>query len=157
MTTENKHKLTLQRTDSADPDFRVLEPQLDAELAIRDGDDKDFYAQYNKSDTIRHIIVAYLDDVAAGCGAYKEYDGGTVEIKRMYVLPEYRSRGIAVKVLEELEDWARETGYKACILETGKKQPEAIALYHKMGYHLIPNYGQYAGVDNSVCMQKSIA
>jgi GNAT superfamily N-acetyltransferase len=72
----------------------------------------------------------------------------------MFVLPEYRGKGIAGAVLAELETWAADLGYARCILETGQMQPEAIRLYLKSGYAIIPNYGQYAGVENSVCMEK---
>jgi GNAT superfamily N-acetyltransferase len=80
-----------------------------------------------------------------------------MEVKRMYVPLEHRSQGIASLVLQELENWAKELGYKKCILETGKKQPEAIRLYEKCGYKSIPNYGQYAGVENSVCYEKVVS
>ena len=72
----------------------------------------------------------------------------------MYTVPESRGKGIATKVLIELENWASELGYEKCILETGKRQPEAIRLYTKNGYKLIPNYGQYVDMDNSVCFEK---
>ena len=144
----------LKRTTSSDPDFRQLVSLLDRDLAIRDGDEHSFYAQFNKVDSIKNVVVSYLDDKAAGCGAFKEYEGETVEIKRMFVLPEHRGNRIAADILSELEHWAAELNYKACILETGKKQPEAIRLYERSGYALIPNYWQYEGVENSVCMKK---
>ena len=72
----------------------------------------------------------------------------------MYTLPESRGKGIATKVLIELENWAAELSYEKCILETGKRQPEAIRLYTKNRYKLIPNYGQYVNMDNSVCFEK---
>ncbi len=71
-------------------------------------------------------------------------------------MPGSRGKGIASKILAELEIWATELFYEKCILETGKKQPEAIALYKKNGYNIIPNYGQYAGVENSLCFEKEI-
>ena len=74
----------------------------------------------------------------------------------MFVPVAFRGSGIATKVLMELEKWAAEMSYKKCILETGKKQPEAIGLYRKNGYMLISNYGQYAGVENSLCFEKII-
>ncbi len=74
----------------------------------------------------------------------------------MFVLPEYRGHGIGLNILKELELWAAEECYAACILETGKKQPEAIYLYQKAGYSIIPNYGQYENVENSVCMMKHL-
>jgi GNAT superfamily N-acetyltransferase len=146
--------ITLIRTDSSNTDFLALVRHLDADLALRDGEEHGFYAQYNKVTTIRHVIVAYEDNVAVGCGAIKEFDAASMEVKRMYTPPEHRGKGIAVQVLHELEKWAEELGYKKCVLETGKKQPEAIALYAKCGYSVIPNYGQYAGVENSVCFEK---
>jgi len=72
----------------------------------------------------------------------------------MYTTPTASSRGMVSKVLKELENWAGELLYKRCILETGKEQPEAIRLYDNNGYKIIPNYIQYAGVENSVCFEK---
>jgi GNAT superfamily N-acetyltransferase len=103
---------------------------------------------------IKHVVVAYEDGKPIGCGAIKEYAANTMEVKRMYVAPEGREKGIATMILTELENWARELSFIKCILETGKKQPEAIGLYRKNGYIVIPNYGQYAGVENSVCFEK---
>lgn len=144
----------LKRTDSSDPHFRTLVTALDKDLAIRDGADHSFFAQFNKIDSIKNAIVAHYGEVPVGCGAIKQYDEETMEVKRMYVLPEERGKGIAPAILHELEQWAKELGYKKCILETGDKQPEAIALYKKSSYHIIPNYGQYAGVSSSTCFEK---
>ena len=148
--------LNIVRTDSENADFRELVRLLDAELAIRDGAEHGFYAQYNKIDKIREVVVAFEDGRAIGCGAFKEYEPRTAEIKRMYVREDARGRGVAGQILAELENWARELNFAECILETGWKQPEAVRLYRKSGYEIIPNYGQYAGVENSVCMRKSI-
>ncbi len=144
------------RTNSENTDFQKLVKLLDADLAIRDGDEHLFYAQYNKIDVIKHAIVAYENEVAIGCGAIKEYAIDKMEIKRMYVPIHQRGKGIATLILNALEEWTAELSYKKCILETGKKQPEAIALYLKNGYQLIPNYGQYANVENSVCFEKTV-
>jgi putative acetyltransferase len=148
--------LTFRRTDSDDKDFRDLVELLDAELKIRDGADHSFYSQYNKIDAIRNVIVCYDQDVAVGCGAFRQFETDTVEIKRMYVKDGARSKGIGHLILKELEKWAAELNFNHTILETGKKQHEAIKLYHKAGYQTIPNYGQYANVDNSICMKKAI-
>ena len=149
--------LKLHQTTSTNVDFIELVMQLDADLAIRDGDDHAFYDQFNKIDLIKYAIVAYQDGKAVGCGAIKEFDTDSMEVKRMYVPPALRGKGIATVVLTALENWASELGYKACILETGKAQPEAISLYQKNGYAIIENYGQYAGVDNSVCFKKVLS
>jgi GNAT superfamily N-acetyltransferase len=152
----DKNILKIVRTSSDNPDFKELVKLLDAELAERDGADHPFYAQYNKIDKIKFAVVAYENGKPVSCGAIKEYSNDTMEIKRMYTLPESRGRGIAVKVLSNLENWTKELSFKKCILETGKKQPEAIALYKKNGYKLIPNYGQYAEVENSLCFKKEL-
>ncbi len=149
--------IQLLRTDSSHPDFVQLVGRLDADLAERDGQDHPFYAQFNKINLIKYALVAYEDGRPAGCGAIKEYDPATMEVKRMYTLPTSRGRGVASRVLAELETWAQELNYRRCILETGKKQVEAVGLYHKSGYAVIPNYGQYAGVDNSICFEKRFA
>jgi len=79
-----------------------------------------------------------------------------MEIKRMYVLENRRGEGIASVILRELEKWALELGYGKCLLETGKKQPEAIRLYQKNGYGIVPNFGQYQNMENSVCFEKNL-
>ncbi|MEP0265181.1 GNAT family N-acetyltransferase [Dokdonia sp.] len=142
------------RTTSEHPDFVALVQYLDGELAQRDGDEHAFYHQFNNIDVLTHCIVTYIATKAVGCGAIKTFDPTTVEVKRMYVLTSQRGKGIASQLLQALEIWAKELGNKRCVLETGIRQPEAIALYEKNGYYRIPNYGQYIGVENSVCFEK---
>lgn len=149
--------MTLIRTDSSHHDFRELDALLDAELQIRDGADHTFYAQFNKIDSIQHAMVAYVNNIAVACGAFKPFDETAVEIKRMFVRPEFRGQRIAEQILAALEGWASEIGMTSCVLETGYKQPEAIRLYERNGYERIPNYGQYIGVENSVCMRKALS
>lgn len=146
--------LKLIRTNSQNEDFVNLVKLLDADLAIRDGDDHDFYNQFNKLDKINHVVLLYENEIPLGCGAIKVYEPRTMEVKRMFTLHEARGKGVASQVLTELETWASELSYKKCILETGLMQPEAIALYKKCGYKIVSNYGQYAGMENSVCFEK---
>ncbi len=148
--------ITLKRTDSSDSSFRELVSLLDKELKERDGPDHAFYDQFNKIDHIKHAVVAFWNDIPAGCGAIKAYEPETGEVKRMYVKEKLRNKGIATSILKELESWAPTIGFATLILETGMAQPEAIRLYQKNGYTTIPNYGQYAGVENSVCMKKQV-
>ena len=148
--------LHLVRTTSENPDFLALVRLLDQYLAELDGAEHAFYAQFNKTTFLQHVVVAYRDNVPAGCGAFREYAPDMVEIKRMYVQPECRQQGVARAVLGELEEWASELGYATAVLETGKRQPEAIALYQRGGYEFTPNYGQYVGVENSVCLRKAL-
>jgi putative acetyltransferase len=153
-----KNQMTeLLRTNSDNPDFTALVKLLDIDLANRDGKEHSFYAQFNKINMIKHAVVVHENGIAIGCGAIKEQSHDSMEVKRMFVLPEYRSQGIATKILNELETWAAELSYAKCILETGKRQPEAIELYKKNGYSIIPNYGQYIGIENSVCFEKKLS
>ncbi|RED26145.1 ribosomal protein S18 acetylase RimI-like enzyme [Flavobacterium cutihirudinis] len=148
--------MSIKRTNSDDIDFINLVALLDKDLAIRDGDDHAFYNQFNKTDKIKHAVVYYENNIPVGCGAFREKESDKTEIKRMYVHPDYRKKGIASKVLAELEIWAKEVGYTYTILETGKNQPEAINLYQKLNYTIIPNYPPYEEMDNSVCMKKTL-
>jgi len=146
-----------QRTNSKNPEFIELVTKLDAELGERDGKDHAFYHQFNSIYSLNHAIVLYRDKIPVACGAIKTFDRSSMEIKRMYVPPKERGKGYATKVLVALEKWASELGNSRCILETGKRQPEAIALYEKNGYRRIPNYGQYQGIENSVCFEKNVS
>lgn len=148
--------LTIVRSDSSNADFLSLVKLLDEDLARRDGEEHAFYAQFNKVDSIKNVLVAYEDETAVGCGAFKPFAADQVEIKRMFVKKELRGKGISKKILTELENWAGTLGYRSCVLETGKKQVEAIQLYTGAGYSIIPNYGQYATIENSICFEKSL-
>ena len=110
--------IRLTRTNSQNSEFIKLVRELDADLAVRDGDDHAFYAQYNKIDLIKHVVVAYIDETPVGCGAIKEYAEGVVEVKRMFTSPNLRGQGIASFVLTELEKWASELSYPRCIVIT---------------------------------------
>jgi len=144
------------KTNSSNKDFIDLVTKLDEDLAIRDGDEHSFYAQFNSIDVIKYVIVLYSEDIPVACGAIKHFDEDTMEVKRMYVLDDFRGKGFATKVLIALEKWTIDLKCKKLILETGKKQPEAIQLYEKNGFSIIPNYGQYIGIDNSICFKKEI-
>ncbi|HLX91233.1 MAG TPA: GNAT family N-acetyltransferase [Puia sp.] len=148
--------LTCLRTDAENADFIDLVAKLDADLKARDGDDHTFYAKFNKIDQVKFVILAYEDDNPVGCGAIKKFDENTMEVKRMYVNVSYRGKGIATMVLGELELWAKEMNFDKCVLETGKRQPEAVALYLKNGYNVVRNFGQYENVENSLCFEKNI-
>ena len=147
---------TLIRADSSNTDFRGLVAVLDLYLRELDGPEHVFYAQYNKLDKIQHVVVGYEDGIPAACGAFKYWEDGTAEIKRMFTHPDFRRQSWAEIVLAELEQWAARKGFQRTVLETGHRQQEAIRLYKRLGYERIPNYGQYAGIENSICMAKSL-
>ncbi|SNR17758.1 GNAT family N-acetyltransferase [Tenacibaculum jejuense] len=148
--------ISLVRTDSENKDFRALVKQLDAFLAVTDGDDHDFYNQYNKLDLIKHVVLIYVDNEPLACGAIKQYDTTTMEIKRMFTSEKARGKGLASQILKALEIWAKELSFNRCILETGIRQVEAVHLYKKNNYKIIENYGQYSGLEESICFEKRI-
>ena len=153
---KNNKMIRLIRTDSNNKNFQALVRDLDNDLDERYREEQSFFDQFNKIDKIKYVVMAYDQDKPVGCGALKEYAEKTMEIKRMFVTMETRGKGIASMILKELEKWGFEMGIDKCILVTGNKQPEAIQLYEKSHYHLIPNYGQYEKVDICVCFEKKL-
>tara|TARA_R110000744_G_scaffold109808_6_gene207372 strand:+ start:2054 stop:2503 length:450 start_codon:yes stop_codon:yes gene_type:complete len=146
--------LYYKRCSSDNQNFQELVSLLDADLALRDGDDNAFYAQFNGIVELKNCVVFYSDETPVACGAFKRFNEDSVEIKRMYVQPDYRGKGIASKVLLVLEKWAKELNYTYSVLETGLRQPEAIALYEKNNYIVTDNYPPYENMENSVCFKK---
>ena len=146
--------IKLARTNSKNEDFINLVQSLNDYLKIVDGEEHSFYNQYNNIDVLNHVVIAYNNETPIGCGAFKAYNNDDVEIKRMYTNPDFRSKGFASEILKELEKWSKELSFKACVLETGKRQKEAVSFYKKMNYSIIPNYGQYKNIANSLCFKK---
>jgi GNAT superfamily N-acetyltransferase len=147
-----------KRTNSNDPDFYSLVEKLDKDLQDRYGDLQTFYNRFNSIKNLPTVVVAYYEEQPVGCGCFKKFDDEIVEIKRMYVANEQRGKGIGAAILAELENWAAELKNGSMVLETGYNQPEAIHLYEKMGYTVIPNYGQYSGMEEtSICMKKELS
>jgi putative acetyltransferase len=149
--------INLQRTDSSNEDFRALIKELDKDLWSRYKDRQAIYDQHNVIENNQNVIVAYKDGEAVGCGCFKKFKEGIVEIKRMYVKPQHRGQKIAAAILMGLEEWAKELKNTITVLETGIHQMEAIHLYRKSGYLVIENYGAYKNMPESICMQKEIS
>lgn len=152
---DNK-SLSIERTNSSNRNFGLLVEKLDKDLLERYNELQLYYRQFNKIENNPNVVIAYAGNEAAGCGCFKPFDATSVEIKRMYVTDEHRGKGIGAAILKELEIWAAESGYRFTVLETGNNQPEAIHLYQKLGYRTIPNYGQYADMETSICMKKEL-
>ena len=152
------HKLPVQlkRTINSDVDFRLLISKLDNELNDVHDNQRQVYDQYNQVDLIQTVVVAYIENLPVACGCFKPFDRNTVEIKRMFVLPDFRGKGISKIILNELENWAKEMGFTKTVLETGIKLPSAIALYQKSGYSRAENYGVYKDLGDSICFEKSL-
>lgn len=144
------------RSTSVNPDFMSMVNALDEDLNQRNGDIQRQYDQYNKIDHINHAIVIYVEGEPVGCGCFKRFDDQTVEMKRMFVFPEMRGKQLAAQMLHELEKWAIEEGNTSAVLETGRRQVEAQRLYSIAGYFRTENYGQYLGMDDSLCYRKEL-
>lgn len=147
--------ISIIRTNSENHEFKKLVQLLNSDLAERDGESHPL-SQYNTIDNIKYVVLAYENYIPIGCGAIAEYDLNTMEIKRVYVLPEVRGKRIATKVLSELESWAKELARFKCILFTGTNQPEANRLYERNGYRQIQKYGKLAEIADSLCFAKEI-
>jgi len=146
----------LVRTNSENPDFIRLTGELDIELCRIYNTNPEDYEEYNRITNLPTVVLAYRNDEAVGCGCFKIVDEKTIEIKRMFIQDDFRGKGIASRILAELEVWAKETGYSAAILETGKGQPNAIKLYQKYGYEITENYNQYDDLEISICLKKEL-
>ena len=146
--------MTILKTTSENKDFQTLVHQLDSYLAIINGDENPFFTEFNQINEIKNVVVVYLNNQPIGCGAIKSYNKDSMEIKRMFVSENQRGNGIASKIIIELEAWAQELGYQKIVLETAKEMKDAVHLYLKNGYQIIPNYGPYENVESSVCFEK---
>jgi GNAT superfamily N-acetyltransferase len=147
--------ISIIRTNFENQEFKKLVQLLNSDLAERDGENHPL-SKYNTIENIKYVVLAYENHKPIGCGAITEYDLNTVEIKRVYVLPEVRGKRIATKILSELENWAKELARSKCILFTGTNQPEANRLYERNGYRQIQKYGKLTEIADSLCFAKEI-
>ncbi len=147
----------ITRTTSDNPAFQNLTSELDDELCRIYNTNKEDYEEYNRITGLPTVVVVYENGGAIACGCFKQFDAQRIELKRMFVRPGFRGKGIASMMVSELEKWARELGYPTAILETGKGQPEAIALYRKLGYTDIPHFGEFPEESRSVCLGKTLS
>ncbi|HEY5584190.1 MAG TPA: GNAT family N-acetyltransferase [Ruminiclostridium sp.] len=148
--------LKIIKTENKNADFIKLIKLLDEDLVERNGELQKQFDKHNKVDHINDVVIIYRDNFAVACGAFKEHDIDSVELKRIFVIREHRQRGLATLIVNELEESARIKGYKYALLETGIKQHEAINLYKNNGYDIIQNYEPYIGNIYSVCMRKTL-
>lgn len=146
-------------TDGYNSDFIVLCHKLDVFLneLVGGEENRAEYIPYNKLDDIHDVIVVYDDDNnPVGCASFKKYDDKCAEVKRVFIREEYRGQGISNKLMKLLENKGRSKGYTYFILESGELLVSAMALYRKIGYEVIPNYGQYRDMPDSICMRKKL-
>jgi GNAT superfamily N-acetyltransferase len=145
-------------TTGSDKNFVELCQMLDENLneIVGGEQQRKEYVQYNLLNDIHDVVLAYQDDIPVGCASFKQYDGQTAEVKRVFVRKEHRGIGISKQLMREIEDIAKRKGFTTLILETGAPLVEAQSLYKKLGFQVIDNYGQYKDMKGSVCMQKEI-
>lgn len=150
--------MEFRRTDGKNKDFIENCIFLDMDLDRRVGKEvqRDKYNKYNQLDEIREAIVVYEDNKPIGGGAIRRYNDEDIELKRVFVHPECQGRGIGTKLVSLLVEWATELGCKRIILETGNILSEACAVYKKLGFQVIPNYGPYVDMPESLCMAKDL-
>ena len=149
-------RTTVLRTTADHPHFRAFVDELNAYLAPINGADHAFYDQHSQTDSIPYALIAYRQEVPVACGALRPVDAVTVEVKRMFVPPARRGRGLGSLLLHELERWATELGYQRVVLETGNYMLDAVALYRKNGYAEIERYPPYEEAERSVCFGKEL-
>ena len=150
--------LEYKRTNGKNKDFIENCRRLDADLDQRIGKEiqRSKYEKYNQLDKINEAIVVYENNVLVGAGSIRYYDEINVELKRIYISPAFRGQGIGTKLVSLLVEWGKELGYQRVLLETGEKLTESVALYKKLGFERIPNYGPYESMPESLCMAKDI-
>jgi GNAT superfamily N-acetyltransferase len=146
--------IQFSRTTSLNRDFQLLTSLLDKELWATYPEVQSDYAPHNKIERNETVVLAYIEREPVGCGCFKEYSAETVEMKRMFVKEGHRGKKVSSQLLRELETWAKESGFKWAILETGIRQVAAIGLYQKAGYSLTENYDPYIGMPLSRCFRK---
>ena len=149
--------LKILPADPASPDCRVLIEELDriqAALYPPENNYLDSIDELQKRNC--HFLAAYLDEQIVGCGAVKIVDGAYGELKRMYVAAAHRQCGIGQRLLEALEMHSATSGAMLVRLETGVRQPEALALYRRNGYKETGAFGEYSDSALNVFMEKQL-
>ena len=151
-------EIVFLRCDGNNKDFIENCRLLDVDLDLRVGKiiKRDKYAQYNLIDKINEAIVVYRGNNPIGGGSIRPYDENTVELKRVFVIPDEQGKGIGTELVSKLIEWAKELGYKKMILETGELLAESCHVYSKLGFKQIANYGAYVDMPESLCMGKEL-
>jgi GNAT superfamily N-acetyltransferase len=148
----------LRAVGYADPVAQHLIERVQQEYVVRyGGRDAAVVDPAEFSPPLGHFLVAAVDGVPAGCGGWRAHGNAVAELKRMYVEPAFRRRGIAALVLAELERSAVAAGHRHLLLNSGDRQPEALALYARAGYTPVAGYGVYADSPGAVFLGKDLA
>ncbi len=149
--------MKIEFVESNHPDLLNLVRELDAFFMERYGENIKKYHKYHDMDSMACAAVAYLEDKPVGCCCWRAMDAVTAEIKRMFVKPEFRKRGIAARLAKELESHAAASGCHRAVIETYADMFEAITIYERMGYIRCAAFGDFINDHNIVCMEKEIS
>lgn len=150
--------MEFKRTNGKNTDFIENCKLLDIDLDRRVGREiqRDKYNKFNQLDEIQEAIVVYEGKKSIGGGAIRKYNTTDAELKRIFVHTEYQGLGVGTKLVSLLLEWAKEIGYNRVVLETGELLAESCAVYKKLGFEIIPNYGPYVNMPESLCMAKRL-
>ena len=150
-------RLQLRPVGYADPVAQQLVERVQQEYVVRyGGPDAAVVDPAEFSPPLGRFLVAELDGVPAGCGGWRALGDGRAELKRMYVEPGFRRRGVAALLLAELERSAAAAGQRRLVLNSGSQQPEALALYARAGYAPVAGFGVYADEPGAVFLGKGL-
>ena len=159
MTARLAQDVTVTHVPWTDPVATTMRVEQQTEIeGIYDGQGD--VCQHLPDEEMLATVLVHVDGEAAGCGALRDasaHGEGTAELKRLFVRPAFRGRGLAGVVVGELERFARSSGVERIILETGDRLTAAIALYSSRGYDRIPNYGPYADDPSSFCFARDLS
>lgn len=150
--------ITYHWTDGSHPAFRRFYAVTEAYYSrvVGGKENRAEFIPFNASAEIPVVLLAYADGQPVACAGLKPYSKADAEVKRLWVEPAFRGRRIASALMEQIEEKARALGYRRVILQTRPIMPDAVALYTKRGYALIPNYPPYDKLPGAVCYAKSI-
>ena len=148
--------IRMERSNKLTEDFNLLDNLLDEDYYERFGEISLEYKKYNTLERVTGFVLAYDGATPVACGCIRQLGPETAELKRIFVRKEYRRRKIASRIIEECEEMARDEGFDKIALQTGAVMDEAITLYKKHGYEMVANYGEFAGDERSVCMEKPL-
>ena len=151
-------KIDYRWTDGNDEDFRkfYLKTEEFYSSIVGGLKNREAFVPYNLSESISDVLIASVDGVAVGCAGLKAYSDSDVEIKRVWVDPEFRGNHISSAMMDALEQRAAELGFKRAILQTRPQMEAAVHLYTKRGYELIDNYPPYDKLEGAICFAKRL-
>ena len=137
-------------------DFKMLHKLIDDEYYERFGESYLKYQPYNTLDGIEDFFIAYSGEKPIACGCLRRITEEIAELKRVFVLPEYRRMGVANLLVDCCEETMKKQNFICIRLETGVVMHEAIQLYKKRNYSIVENYGDFVGDEQCCCMEKKL-